>query len=298
MPTIAKVLGIEEIYNTFTTKYINAVPHTCSMEDKIFPTGTEVFDTLLHGYEGGVLAAIYGPSGTGKTTVCLLAAIATIRAGKKVIFVDTEGGFSTIRFQQLVHEENITQYLEKIFLMKPMTFADQGKTVSRLRELVNEQIGLVIVDSVSMLYRIELGKHEGVKGVNSDLGLQLFYLNTIARQWNIPVLMTSQVYADFEEKDKVKMVGGDIIKYGAKCLIELEKYRTLRKATIMKHRSLPEQKAVVFEIITNGFQLFEQPVKETEPLKPVQRKSVSEEIATRFPELKDKKEFEEAGNVP
>lgn len=296
MTTIAKVLGIEEIYNKFTTKYLNAVPHTGSMEDRIFPTGTEVFDTLLNGYEGSVLTAIYGPSGTGKTTVCLLAAIATIKAGKKVIFVDTEGGFSTMRFQQLVQEENMAPYLEKIFLMKPMTFADQAKTIARLRELVNEQIGLVIVDSVSMLYRIELGKHEGVKGINSDLGLQLFYLSTIARKWNIPVLITSQVYADFEEKDKVKMVGGDIIKYGAKCLIEVEKYRTLRKATIMKHRSLPEQKAVVFEIIGVGFQLFEQPVQEAEPLKAVQKKSVSEEIAAKFPELKGK-EFEDAANV-
>src|SRR3989338_3610037 len=283
MTTIAKVLGIEEIYNKFTTKYLNAVPHTGSMEDRIFPTGTEVFDTLLNGYEGSVLTAIYGPSGTGKTTVCLLAAIATIKAGKKVIFVDTEGGFSTMRFQQLLQEENMTPYLEKIFLMKPMTFADQAKTIARLRELVNEQIGLVIVDSVSMLYRI-------------DLGMQLFYLSTIARKWNIPVLITSQVYADFEEKDKVKMVGGDIIKYGAKCLIEVEKYSTLRKATIMKHRSLQEQKAVVFEIISTGFQLFEQPVQEAEPLKAVQKKSVSEEIAAKFPELKGK-EFEDAANV-
>lgn len=297
MPTIAEVLGIEEIYNKFTTKYLNGVPPTCSMEDRIFPTGTQVFDTLLNGYEGSVLTAIYGPSGTGKTTVCLLAAVATIKAGKKVIFVDTEGGFSTTRFQQLLQEEHMASYLEKIFLMKPMTFIDQAKTIARLRELVNEHIGLIVVDSISMLYRIELGKHEGVKSINSDLGLQLFYLSNIARKWNIPVLVTSQVYADFEEKDKVKMVGGDIIKYGAKCLIEVEKYRTLRKARIMKHRSLPEQKAVVFEIISNGFQLFEQPIQEIiETSKPVQKKSVSEEIAEKFPDLKGK-EFEDANKI-
>ena len=32
------------------------------------------------------------------------------------------------------------------------------------------------------------------------------------------------------------MVGGDILKYGSKCLIEIEKYKTLRKATVIKHR--------------------------------------------------------------
>lgn len=267
------------------------------MEDVLFPTGTPVFDALLSGYEGGVLTALYGPAGTGKTTICLLAAIAAIRKGKKVIFVDTEGGFSTVRFQQLLQSEAKEQYLEKIFLLKPMTFGDQTKTIARLREVVNEKIGLIIVDSVSSLYRVEIAKHEGVKAINADLGLQLYYLSAIARKYTIPVLVTSQVYADFEERDKVRMVGGDIMKYGAKCLLEIEKYKTVRKATVIKHRSLPEYRSVIFEITESGFTAFEEPKKIETPQSIRQKKSVSDEIAARFPELKDKKEFEEAGNV-
>ncbi len=308
MPTLRTVLGIEEITaNIFSffpkisekyiTKYLNAPGTTDTMEDVLFPTGTPVFDALLSGYEGGVLTALYGPAGTGKTTICLLAAIAAIRAGKKVIFVDTEGGFSTVRFQQLLQNEAKEQYLEKIFLLKPMTFGDQTKTIARLREVVNEKIGLIIVDSVSSLYRVEIAKHEGVKAINADLGLQLYYLSSIARKYTIPVLVTSQVYADFEERDKVRMVGGDIIKNGAKCLLEIEKYKTVRKATVIKHRSLPEHRSIVFEITENGFTSFEEPKKIETPQSIHQKKSVSEEIAARFPELKNKKEFEEAGNV-
>ncbi|MBI5072578.1 DNA repair and recombination protein RadB, partial [Candidatus Woesearchaeota archaeon] len=228
------------------------------MEDTLFPTGSVVFDTLLSGYEGGIITTIYGPSGTGKTTTCLLAAIATIRSGKKVIFVDTEGSFSTFRFQQLLAGEDMRQYLEKIFILKPMTFADQSKAMQRLKDLVNESIGLIIVDSISTLYRAELAKNEGVKASNSDLGLQLFYLNNICRKWNIPALITNQVYADFEERDQVKMVGGDILKYGSKCLIALEKYKTVRKAIIVKHRSQPENKMILFSIVEGGFALFEE----------------------------------------
>lgn len=242
------------------TKYINAPATTVTMEDKVFSTGSVVFDSLLTGYEGGVLTTWYGPSGTGKTTVCLQACIATIRSGKKVIFVDAEGGFSTIRFQQLL-QEPMSSFLEKIFLLKPMSFSDQIRTIGRLKDLVNESIGLVIVDSISMLYRAEIAKQEGIKTVNSELGLQLFYLNTLARKFMIPVLVTSQVYADFEEKDKVKMVGGDILKYGSKCLIEIEKYKTLRKATVIKHRFIQEYKSVLFEIKETGFELVEVPVQ-------------------------------------
>jgi len=252
-------MSIGALFEDFA-KYINAPATTDTMEDKVFSTGSAVFDSLLSGYEGGVLTTLYGPSGTGKTTVCLQASIATIRAGKKVIFVDTEGGFSTIRFQQLL-QEPIYPVLEKIFLLKPMYFSDQIKTIGRLKDLVNESIGLVVVDSISMLYRAEIAKQEGIKTVNSELGLQLFYLSTLARKFMIPVLVTSQVYADFEEKDKVKMVGGDILKYGSKCLIEIEKYKTLRKATVIKHRFIPEYKSVLFEIRETGFELVELPVQ-------------------------------------
>ena len=109
MPTLRNVLGIEEITTNifsffprisdkYITKYLNARGTTDTMEDVLFPTGTPVFDALLSGYEGGVLTALYGPAGTGKTTICLLAAIAAIRAGKKVIFVDTENPFCLISF--------------------------------------------------------------------------------------------------------------------------------------------------------------------------------------------------------
>ncbi len=294
-----RVLFVEEVQQWVTTKYINAVPFTKHMEDTLFPTGSVVFDALLNGYEGGIITTIYGPSGTGKTTTCLLAAIACIRSGKKVIFVDTEGSFSTFRFQQLLAGENMQGYFEKIFILKPLSFADQSKAMQRLKDLVNESIGLIIVDGISTLYRAELAKNEGIKASNSDLGLQLFYLNSIARKWNIPILMTNQVYADFEERDQVKMVGGDILKYGSKCLIVLEKYKTVRKAIIVKHRSQPENKMILFSIVEGGFALFEEQrgsSSSSSAYHPKQQ-SVSDKIAERFPELKDKKEFTDAAVV-
>ncbi len=258
-------MNIAKLYQHVTTKYLNIPAATSFMEDKLFSTGSSVFDLLLLGYEAGMMTTFYGPSGTGKTTVCLLAAIAAIRAGKKVIFVDTESGFSTIRFQQLVHEP-IEPFLEKIFLLKPISFSDQMKSIGRMKDLVNESIGLVIVDSISMLYRAEVAKQEGIKSVNSELGLQVYYLNSIARKFMIPVLVTSQVYADFEERDKIKIVGGDILKYGSKCMIEIEKYKTLRKATVVKHRFIPEYKSLLFEIKEQGFEVIELPVKPIQPL--------------------------------
>lgn len=292
MTTLKTVLGINTIYDHLTTKYLNIVGLPRPMEEQWFPTGSPVFDALLRGYEEGILTAVYGPAGTGKTTVCMLAALATIKAGKKVIFVDTETGFSTVRFKQLLQTENADEYLEKIFLLKPATFNDQMRTIARLKDLANEKIGLIVVDSISMLYRIEMGKHEGVKAINADLGLQLYYLNAIARKYNIPVLVTSQVYADFEEREKVKVVGGDILKYGSKCIIAIEKYKSHRKAIIVKHRSLPEEKAVVFKIEEQGFTLIPEMSTSDEQHT---KKTKTEAFREKYPEFKGKEGFENVG---
>ena len=87
-------------------------------------------------------------------------------------------------------------------------------------EMVNDTIGMIVVDSISMLYRLELGKSEEVYDVNAALGRQIAHLVEISRQRKIPILITNQVYSDFEDRDQVKMVGGDLLKYGSKCLIE------------------------------------------------------------------------------
>lgn len=124
-----------------------------------------------------------------------------------------------------------------------------------LRKIINADTGLVVVDTIAMLYRLEMGKTEDVYGVNKELGLQLSYIGEIARKKDIPVLITNQVYANFEDKNKISMVGGDILKYASKCLIELQLLpNSRRRAILRKHRSVQEGKEAVFKIIENGFE--------------------------------------------
>jgi DNA repair protein RadB len=219
--------------------------------DKI-SSGSEVIDSLLNGgYEKDIISTIYGPAGSGKTTMCLICAISMTATGKKVIYIDTEGGFSTERLRQL--EGYNDEVLKKILILKPTSFDEQHKTFAKVAQMVNDKIGLVVVDTISMLYRIECGKTKDVKTCNVDLGIQISLLSEITRKKGIPVLITNQVYSDFDEKDAVKMVGGDILRYSSKCLIELMKFKTRRKVIVIKHRSIPENKEAEFEIQEKGF---------------------------------------------
>lgn len=216
-------------------------------------SGTNVINKLLNGgYENDIMTTVYGPAGSGKTTMCLLCAISMIKSGKKVIYIDTEGGFSIERLKQL--KDYNEEIIKNILILKPTDFDDQYKIFKNVNTMVNDKIGLIIVDTISMLYRIENSKNRERKNVNKDMSLQVSMLTEITRKKNIPMLLTNQVYSDFKQKDAVKMVGGDLLRYSSKCLLELIQYKTYRKLKIIKHRSIPEHKEIVFKIVHDGFE--------------------------------------------
>lgn len=216
-------------------------------------SGAVFLDTLLEGgYDPDIVTTIFGPSGAGKTNLCLLAAVGIAQSGKKILFIDTEGGIAVERIKQI--SVNYEEVLDKILFFNPVTFTEQNDIFEKVKSMVTDQIGLIVVDSICMLYRLELGKSEEVYGVNSALGRQIAYLVEIARRKKIPVLITNQVYADFDHRDEVKMVGGDLLKYGSKCLLELKRGEDFREIILRKHRSLPEGKRVKFKIVENGME--------------------------------------------
>jgi DNA repair protein RadB len=236
---------------------------------KKISTGSYDFNKWLYGcYEKGIITMIVGPPGSGKTNFTTLAASSQAKKGKKVIFIDTEGGFSLDRVNQIVdkNKEMLDKILNNIFLLKPTNFEEQKKSFSELLKRVKkEHLGLIIVDGMSMLYRLELGdairskEQEKIQQINREMAKQMRALAEISRKQQIPIIITNQVYAGFvsEEdwkkgvKGKTNIVGGDLFKYWSKCIIELENNNNRKKAILLKHRSLP-QKQMSFVIKDRG----------------------------------------------
>src|SRR3989338_2032943 len=223
--------------------------------DNRIPTGSRILDVMLEGgYEKDVITTIYGPAGSGKTCLCILCAVNIART-KKVIYVDCEGGFSVERVKQIAPHigQDYRKILDNIIFLKPTSFNEQKRDFECLKGIVNDKIGLIIVDTIAMLYRLEFGKGENIQDVNRELGRQISSLTEIARKHSIPVIITNQVYSDFDEKDKVNIVGGDILKYGSKCLIELQITQNgNRRLVLRKHRSIAEKKELIFKIVEGG----------------------------------------------
>lgn len=230
-------------------------------EQKISAGSFDLNKFLFGGYETDIITTIYGPGGSGKTNLCLLVAVSQAKKGNKVIYMDTEGGFSVDRVNQLVEKnpEVLEKTLSNILILKPTSFEEQEESFEQLLKHVKKgDISLIVIDSIAMLYRLELGdaiKSEDlaeIQTVNRKLANQLRILNEISRKQNLPVIVTNQVYSSFsndnEQKEKqFSMVGGDLLKYWSKCIIEVQNYRGRRTLKLRKHRSLPE-KEMEFEI--------------------------------------------------
>lgn len=237
--------------------------------DKISAGNYDLNVWLNGGYDLGVVTTFYGGPGSGKTNLCMIVAISQAKKGKKVIFIDTEGGFSTERAKQLYLSKSTNGFkealslegvLSNILVLKPTNFKEQQEAFNQLLKHVKEQVSLIIVDGMTMLYRLDfadarkIDNDEGEKGienikvVNAELTKQMRLLVEIARKNNIPILVTNQVY---QWNGEVKMVAGDIMKYWSKCLVELNNDFGRRTAHLRKHRSLPE-KSFSFQIYDGG----------------------------------------------
>ncbi len=202
-------------------------------------TGCEELDELLGGgIEKNTLTNVYGPPGCGKTTLCLQTSVSCVEEGKKVIFIDTEGGFSKERLGQL--SNGLEDILDEVVLIEPNDFDNQEENVDRIDSICeNKDVGLIVLDSLVTLYRLELSNGDA-KEINSRLASQLSTLSNLSRKREIPILITNQIYSDIENGG-VELVSRDIAKYQSKCLLELKKFeRGKRLAILRKHRSRPE----------------------------------------------------------
>ncbi|MFH0889819.1 MAG: DNA repair and recombination protein RadB [Candidatus Aenigmatarchaeota archaeon] len=216
-------------------------------------------DNLLSGgIEAGALTNFCGPPGSGKTNVCMLAVVSAVESGKKVIYIDTEGGFSFERFKQLAGDKT-DNILDKIIFLEPKSLKEQEEMIRKCRNIASkEDIGLVVLDSSVALYRLEYAETDDVMKANKQLGIHLSMLSGMARDLKIPVVITTHVFKK-NDSEILDVIGGDAIKYWCKSIILIDKTRetSVRSATIVKHRSITEGKSVNFLLTETGIEAVE-----------------------------------------
>lgn len=185
-------------------------------------TGSQYLDK--HFNYGNHVTCFYGKPSTGKTNFCLISTIALAK-NKKVFFIDSENSFSIQRICQLTDKiifPNIIQF-------KVRSIFEQSRLINQLHKMI-KNCSLIVVDSFTHYYRSQVKRDP--KFANLMLNKQLKTLNSLAKENNIPVLITSQVYDDFN--NNIHPVAKNILNKHCKCMIKLENEQK-RKLIIEKH---------------------------------------------------------------
>jgi DNA repair protein RadB len=221
------------------------------VENEKLAMGCKPLDELLGGgVESRIITEFYGEGGTGKTNICIQLARNCASEGKKVVFIDTEG-ISKERLSQICGGKK--EIVEKILFFSPYSLEEQEEMVVKA---VKIDVGLIVIDSVNLYYRLNMENDEGA--ATRSLTRQLVNLQIVARKRNMPAVVTAQVYS---VGDEVKPFGGRGIDHMAKTVVRLDKVEEKRSdgkeeriATLMKHRSQPEDKTEKFLISSNGLE--------------------------------------------
>lgn len=219
-------------------------------------TNSPIDDLLDGGIEKRSITQIYGPPGSGKTNISLNLAVSVAKSGKKVAYIDTEGGISIERIQQLA-KDDFEEVANNIIVFEPNTFQEQEDDLKLIESWVasnSKDVDLIVLDSAVALYRVDENKSSKT---NKDLGKEMSLLSALARSYDLAVVVTNQIYASFDENnDSFIPVGGTILQYWSKTILELRKedVSSQRIANLKRHKTIREGLAVHFLITNNGIE--------------------------------------------
>jgi len=221
------------------------------MESDRVSTGSPELDALLGGgYERKSITQFYGEPASGKSTFCVITSASRLRSGSSVIFLDTEG-FSIERFRQ-VAGNGAGDLARNLYLYEPTDFDQQGVMIAGTESILKSRdVGILILDSATGLYRTQLGKG---RDSMQKLTKQMVYLLGLAKRYDIPAVITNQVYMDVTRNTFVGL-GGTALGHISKTIIRTERLEGgIRRATLMKHRSKPAGGYFDFVITETGIE--------------------------------------------
>jgi DNA repair protein RadB len=220
------------------------------------PSGAKPIDDLLGGgFETGTITQIYGEPSSGKTNICLQLAIYTMRAGRRVIFIDTEG-FSPERFSQIAGEDETRELASKLYWYPVTNFDQQFAAIRDAEKLIgqgDQNVGLIIMDSATALYRVEREGKDGMAPMR-ELASQMTALLGLARNFFFNDTATTEIYTDIEN-EVLRASGGKWLEHISKAIVELKRAGPGKRIAILKkHRSRAEGESVEFTITGIGIE--------------------------------------------
>ena len=218
-------------------------------------TGCVSLDKLLGGgFPVNRVSLIYGEAETGKTSLAIQCAVNCARRGYKSLFIDTDGTFSYERLSQIA-EYDYMKISPLMIIMRPTTFQEQSDAIDHLEKFITDKFGLIIVDTVTSLYRVEFDDTEEAYAANRELNRQLAVLTQLAKTRGVAVLAISQVRGvPSGATIELRPVATRVLNYWPEVVLNMKQTGQTRVIKVLreKHPSIKGTGSVYVKIESSG----------------------------------------------
>ena len=222
---------------------------------RLIPTGCISLDKLLGGgFPTERVSLVYGEAETGKTSLAVQCAVNCARRGIKSLFIDTDGTFSYERLSQIA-EYDYKKISPLMIIMRPTTFQEQARTIDQLEKVITNKIGLIVVDTVTSLYRVELDDPKETYAANRELNRQLAVLTQIVKTCGVAALIISQVRSvPLGETIEMKPVATRVLNYWSEVVLDMKQTGQTRVIKVLreKHPSIKGTGFIYIKIESTG----------------------------------------------
>jgi RecA/RadA recombinase len=202
----------------------------------ILPSGVSLLDRIMAGgLHSGQFTHVYGAAASGKTTLGLQYMKTAQRLGYRTIYINSEAGSPIERLEQIAGER-FTELQTKITMLIPHAFREQGALIDDLELYIHEDTKLVVVDTLTRLYRVGLDDKKTNYAAHRELNRQAGFLKGLARQRDIAVLVMNQVRGSFNTHDGFEPVAKNILDYWADYEIKIHLGRTTGERILEKRK--------------------------------------------------------------
>ncbi|MFX1442801.1 MAG: hypothetical protein ACFFHV_05250 [Promethearchaeota archaeon] len=191
----------------------------------------------------GILS-VFGDFGVGKTTLALQIAMKTAKEGP-IVFIYSKPNFPYEKVSKILNEKS-SHILNNIIFICALNFADLCTLVFNLELLtltflkeIKTPIRLIVIDSITDLYRLELNRDKKEKNfsLNYQLNQILAILYNINDTYRTEILIVNEISRkNYGDTTKEVQSGGNVVDYWIKSSIQIRRTKKLnvRKLSLIK----------------------------------------------------------------